>query len=359
MPTTDTVFIEIDGSIARLTALRTDLLRSRLTCDERVCQVGGPEGHQFRHRPYRLYTIDEEHRLITFAGLVPRLQGALEAAGSRVEITDVTTRAAPLLPDRQLLASTQDEDKDYLEALTGSLRGQVVYHAAWQLGQLLLLARRAYPQARTLVVTQNRRQVRALAQRLRSHLPNQLSTAAGQGFDPGCRVLIITMQQFHQAMDDPDTFGLVLLVDADRIVRAAVSAEALGRMGQHRMYGFVRSDLRLSERERLELEAICGPVVYEVPGVFGRNAQVQVVFAEPPGRRCPLPRPRWSASEKASGTIGSGMRPWPRWSRRWPPAGTRTFASVASCTPTVACRCPTSAAGGLSSSLRPPNTARP
>ena len=136
-------------------------------------------------------------------------------------------------------------------------------------------------------MTQNRRQALSLARRLGPRLPDQLSTAAGQGFDPGCRVLINTMQQFHPAMDDPDTFGLVLLVDADRIVRAAVSAEALGRMGQRRMYGFVRSDLRLSQRERLELEAICGPVVYEVPSVFGRNAQVQVVFAEPPWT--PLP----------------------------------------------------------------------
>ena len=287
MPTTDTLTIEIDGSIARLTALRTDLLRGWLTCDERVCQVGGPRGHQFRHRPYRLYTIDEEYRLVTFAGLVPRLKGALEAASWHVEITDVTTRAAPLLLDRQLLASAQDEDKDYLEALTGSLRGQVLYHAGWQLGQLLLLARRAYPQARTLIVTPNRPQALSLAQRLGPRLPNQLSAAAGQGFHPGCRVLINTMQQFRPAMDDPDTFRLVLLVDADRIVRAAVSAEALGRMGQRRIYGFVRSDQRLSQRERLEVEAVCGPVVYEVPGVYGRTARVQVVLAEPPWT--PLP----------------------------------------------------------------------
>ena len=249
--------------------------------------MGGPRGHQFRHRPYRLYTIDEEYRLITFAGLVPRLKGALEAAGWRVEITDVTTRAAPLLPDRQLLASAQDEDKDYLEALTGSLRGQVLYHAGWQLGQLLLLARRAYPQARTLIVTPNRRR------------PSPWRS----GWDPVCRTSCLPRlaRGSTRAAGSSSTRCSNSTRRWTTPTRSAWSCSWTPTASSEppcrrrpsvgwvsgACYGFVRSDQRLSQRERLELEAICGPVVYEVPGVFGRNARVQVVFAEPPWT--PLP----------------------------------------------------------------------
>ena len=141
----NTYTITIDGVLASIDPPCAELLRSLLTYSETVCRPGGPLGYRFGRHQLRLFDYDATGHLIIPAGLVPRVQAALESASRHVVVQDVTTPDQRLLPDRQLLASAQDEDKNYLEALTGSDRGQVLYHAAWQLGQLLLLARAPTP----------------------------------------------------------------------------------------------------------------------------------------------------------------------------------------------------------------------
>jgi hypothetical protein len=282
MPSAIPVTIEIDGPFATIDPPCADVIGDLLTYWESVCQPGGPLGYRLERRRAVLGGPDENGCLVTLAGLVPRIVAHLEAAGHHVEVRHVTAQDERLVPDRQLLGTAQDEDRAYLDALTANYRGQVVYHSDRQLGHLLGLACRAYPAARVLVVARNRRQVRSLLRQVRHRLKGGVSAGVGRGHDPGARLLLITMQQFRPAMGDPDFRGVVLLVDADRIVTASVSEQALGRIGHRRVYGFVRPDLRLSEREGLELEGVCGPVAYEAPGPSGRAVDVRVVVAEPP-----------------------------------------------------------------------------
>jgi hypothetical protein len=276
------VTITIDGPLATIDPPRDGLVAGLLAYDETTCQPGGPLGYRHARRRGALFDRDAEGRLVVMAGHVRRLVEALEADGRRVEVKNLTAQDKRLVPNRRQIDGAGEEERVYLDAVAAHHRGQVVFRDDRQLARLIELARRVYPRARTLVVCKNRRRVRSLMWQLRRRLRGEVSASAGHGFDPDSRVLIVTTQQFHPAMQDPSFFGLVLLVEADRVVDAAVSRDALALVGHRRVYGFVRPGLRLGQRECLELEGVCGPVLYMAPGPRGPTARVKVVLAEAP-----------------------------------------------------------------------------
>jgi hypothetical protein len=279
---TNDVTITIDGPVATIDPRRADLVAGLLAYDQTACQAGGPPGYRLAWRRGALYDRDAEGRLVVMTGHVQRLVEALEAGGRCVEVKNRTAHDERLVPDRRQIDGAGEKERVYLDAVAAHHRGQVVFRNDRQLVRLIELARRVYPRARTLVVCKNRRRVRFLMRQLRHRLRGEVSASAGHGFDPDARVLIITTQQFQPAMSDPDVFGLLLLVEADRVVDAAVSRQAIGLVGHRRVYGFVQANLRLGQRERLELEGVCGPVLYTAPGPRGPTAAVKVVLAEPP-----------------------------------------------------------------------------
>jgi hypothetical protein len=284
MSRVEEVTIEVVGPLARVAPPCPDLLGHLLSYSAYDCRAGGPRGYRLERRPAPLYRDDGRGRLVTLAGLVPRLERELTALGRRVVVRDATPVSPRLVPDRRALAGVDAEDAAYLRAVLRHRRGQAVIAHDQQPVGLIAAACRLYPAARALVVAPTRRRVAALARRLAARLRGQVATTVGLGAGPhlGARVLVTTTHTFPHAARDTDPFELLFFADAARSVDAAVAGAGLVAIQHQKVFGFVRRGEVRSEAAGLFLEGVCGPVIYEAPGWDGRDARVRVIVVEAP-----------------------------------------------------------------------------
>jgi hypothetical protein len=277
------VVIEIRQSFAWIDPPCEDILGPLLTFDEVISQPAALLGFQIQRQKNRFCRLDPQGRLITLAGFVPRIKHVLTATG-QIEVQIVTTANHLLVPDQLLIDCTDGDDRDYLDALMQNTRGQIVVQNPRQLEDLLLLTCWLYSGVRILVVAYTREEVKWLYRMLAHSLPDQVAMTVGIEAGPhlGARILVTTGYTFPHALQDTDRFEVVLIIQPHAAVGGPMPVGAYTDFGRRNIYAFIPPELEVDEQSALEVEGICGPIIYEAFGPWGRRANIQVLLLEPP-----------------------------------------------------------------------------
>jgi hypothetical protein len=277
------ISINIEGNAALITGSGLDRVRAALTSQSRVIttRAGNVEarGHQHHHYFHEL----ESGGLETALGLVPRLRQALAQEGIAVTTSGVTSPAPSALdyslcdrtgfplPIRQLSAR-----------LCTFNQGQVLYHNDGDSKQVLATLVRTYATRRILIVGKRRRELKGLAGFLTDATGVQVYSDHKAAFQHGCRKLVATSYQFAAA--NQDDWDVIVFMSPDAVLGRTSWQTALWLSRHVPMYCLRPIGLHLSHNEQLQLESVCGPVIFTTPGPRGQLADVNVHFTHGPAQ---------------------------------------------------------------------------
>jgi len=242
---------------------------------------GGPQGFQQRLRKERFLDLDDDGRLWTLAGLIPRIVPFLHQEGYQVTVTDRTSWPQFEYADVSLLEvpGLESDDKAFLDAIHQNPRGQLHVRRQDDLARRIALLGDFHPKANVAVVTANRDQAKGLFGRLKQHT-NRPMTLSPQIDRQQCQMIICTAATFA-------TFGqrdwdVLVFINVEAALGKRVQ-ETLVETNEQLRYVFPANNRRLGPRTELVLEALFGPVIYQQPSPYGIPADVNVVLAACPG----------------------------------------------------------------------------
>ena len=238
-------------------------------------EVGGPLGYREQAHEYSTWTFDKEDRLLIQTPALQVVTDALLAEGHEVKQKDFRKPSNRLKPDEDVVALTRGEDRTMVRAIEGCYRGQVEVRSFNQTVAALLLIVRLFPKARILILVPTNSMARNLVHHLKPELggrirrrrPNEKPAAKG------CLVSTFALFRFwsqhYPDEGEPDrNWDLILLPDPLRSL-GKVALAALVRFSflACRLYSFIQPQAALSQRERVQLTAVSGPLIYRVPKV--------------------------------------------------------------------------------------------
>lgn len=238
-------------------------------------ELGGPLGYREQTHEYCTWTFDENDTLLVQTTALPIVTEALLAEGHQVKQKDFRKLNKRLKPDEDVVALTRGEDLTMVRAIEGSYRGQVEVRSFDETMAALLLIIRLFPKARVLILVPTNSMARDLVHhlkptlggRIRRRRPNEKPSAKG------CLVSTFAVfrhwnQHFPDEGERDRNWDLILLPDPLRSL-GNVALAALVRFSflACRLYSFIQPQAALSQRERVQLTAVSGPLIYRVPRV--------------------------------------------------------------------------------------------
>lgn len=205
---------------------------------------------------------DESGRLVIPAGSVPRIVDALHSMQIHVDIRDRRQVLPRMVP-------CDDEDRGDRPAWCGGLVdavsrthcGVIVAPAPSLRLQAVTEIHHHFCQAKGLIPFTTVGACRAFAEGLERLLPGQVGVARGGTWQSDKRVVCCTLRSFECC--DPADWDIVVFPDADKALTMA-SCRARGAFSQQFVLAFIGASRCQSTYERLLLEALAGPVIFEL-----------------------------------------------------------------------------------------------
>jgi hypothetical protein len=290
-----TVTITIVRQTARVPARHADKVIPVLERFGYSFEVGGPTGCRRRQMIEPFYAIHPSGRLVTSAGLVPRIRRQLQRAGLRVRVRD--NNIWPLLRDQnvELLdgLGLHATDLQLLRAVGSKPLGQLVVNRPAEIPWLTSLICDLFPTARIFLVTASNRDKHKLRERLETLLEATVETDANLVWGMQRRLYLDNALTLSYA--NPLDWNLLIFLDVNAVV-AKRSIDQLARLGHCQAYCFRLASQELGERDQLWLEATCGPVIFRTPSTTGQSTRPSVVWVK--NAASILPRPESSMAWK-------------------------------------------------------------
>jgi hypothetical protein len=220
---------------------------------------GAVAGHKSLQRFFRR---DDSGRFEIPAGCVPRIVDALRAMQIEVDVRDRRQVLPRMIPcgdeargDRPAWCS------GLVDAVSRKHCG-VIVAAAWSLRlQAVAEIHRHFSQARSLIPFATVGACRAFADGLERLLPEQVGIARGGTWHSDKRIVCCTLRSFECC--DPADWDIVVFPEADNALTRA-SCRARGAFSQQFVLAFVGAPRCQSNYERLLLEALAGPVIFQL-----------------------------------------------------------------------------------------------
>jgi hypothetical protein len=290
------VMIAIKGRSAVCSHLPGVLLES-LQYQELSYKSGGRD-RGWQQSNVRAFENNNDGSVTLAAGSVPRVATELQKTGYRVTIDD--QRTLPLV--------VKQHDADFYRGLNDEQRRRgdlVVNHRQFVLEtspqtaiQMMGLVARLYPKARIFVPLS--KVTTAASNQVISEMAKFVGGNVGRALGIGCvshaRVAVGSYQQF--SLSNPEEWQIILFPDADLAVTKAI-ADGAGPYQNHRLYGFIAPRPQLSQRDRLRLEALAGPMLIEDQNGALKLPTVTAVFCC--SRTCPFRVPSEPLARKRVG----------------------------------------------------------
>ncbi len=213
---------------------------------------------------------------MTLAGLEPAVRVLLRDAGHTVEVP-VPPQNLPA-PGLDAVRRHGVADDRLLDVVRRNDRALVRYarkaDPAWIIGQIAL----AYPDITMVIVTGRVRDAAALADLLRTWLPNEVTRVVTDRI-PGesRRIVVGTYQAVLGSCMDLNRRELVVAVDAAEIL-GKVGMQVFNTAGHARLVGLLPDDRKLAPRDAAQIRGLFGFDEVQVP-VHGQHLlPVDVVF---------------------------------------------------------------------------------
>jgi superfamily II DNA or RNA helicase len=210
-----------------------------------------------------LYTYDRYGRMVVGAGLLPRIQNALEAAGCSVEIEDISPRHPR--PERY----TEDWDNVVrnfsfkpkqdiaLMKIASNQRGIVVAPPGFGKTFMFRAVALLYPKANIAITTRRKDLVEGTRIELCKHLPN-IGQIGGGMYRPG-RVTVCTADSLHRLnADDVD----ILIGEEVHELAAPSYSQEITKFRFARMFGFTATPTGRMDNADMKLESLFGPTIF-------------------------------------------------------------------------------------------------
>jgi hypothetical protein len=277
------ISIHIEGNAALITGSGLDCVRAALTSQTRVISTRAGNVEARGRQDHRYYQEIESGGLQTSLGLVPRLRQALAQEGIAVTTSGIT-RPAPSAVDYSFCDRTGFPLS--IRQLSGRLctfnQGQIRYHHGGDSKQILATLVRTYATRRILIVGKRRRELKGLAGFLTGATGVQVYSDHRAAFQHECRKLVATSYQFAAA--NQDDWDVIVFMSPDAVLDRTSWQTALWLSRRVPMYCLRPVGLILSHNEQLQLESVCGHVIFTTPGPRGQLADVQVHFTHGPAQ---------------------------------------------------------------------------
>ncbi len=146
------------------------LLRGALEYDAITFPANGQEGRTWRSVRRRLWRRARQGQIRFAAGLVPSVRKHLESQGHDVRIVDTTRWTQFDRANQALLVQCPPYESEFLRAIAGSPRGQLVVQQQADVVDLIAMAACFFERENIFLVAKNNRQARRLEHQLRQRV---------------------------------------------------------------------------------------------------------------------------------------------------------------------------------------------
>jgi hypothetical protein len=205
------------------------------------------------------------------AGLAPRFEAALTAAGYRVKVSDRRDEPPQLRVDLQYYRECTGDARAFLRAVAAQPLGQLKGWVSRGIGRLV----RLFPEARILVMTRNDTGADVEFDDLRLDVGRSVGLRAGCDDTIGARCLVSSLRWFETVKRGDWQIVVLLAFDPATMASEATRRTVLATRAS-RVYAFVSGDRRLQTRTRVRLEAISGPVIWSAtPPAWSRRRRMR------------------------------------------------------------------------------------
>ena len=237
-----------------------------------------------KRRTYRCFEREQNGELRILAGHAALVKRVLEHAGRSVLVQDQRQFSPKATPCMQVIEESHGSVRGFLEIVAREPRGLIEVHDQTDVLGLTARICTLFPAARIYIPVATRRQVgwtrRALQRILRA--PVNVYEDYAWPWEGGRLVCTLRMFDRHHDSD----LEVVICPEASHAVVPA-HFRAFGGLPFQRVYGFRRAGVALSDRSRLQLQGLFGPVVYRSPDPQGPQASVLVHWCTPPENHLP------------------------------------------------------------------------
>jgi hypothetical protein len=276
------VQVEIGGALAAIDPPPLlDLIRDRLEYNDTIFEPGGPLGHQSREVTTKLYDLDSRGRLVVMAGAVPGICRVLEQRGYRVTIQDHRQWPPRCQQTNQgLLEELNDHEERLVEAITTNHLGQLLVRGQADLVRAVEIICRRWPEAIVLVPVATRQRVDELHHALGAPLRGAVSKAHGATWASDCNRIVCTYRSLETVQSDK--IDVVIFTEPDSMLNQKVFRAVAGLPCEISRYAVVQADEQLDLASQVQLESLCGPILWQSPDPRGELAGVRVMVCESP-----------------------------------------------------------------------------
>jgi hypothetical protein len=206
------------------------------------------------------------------AGLAPRFQAALKAAGYRVDVSEPRSPALYHRVDREYYLQSTGDERALLRAVRAHPLGQL--HSR-NIDRSIEDLSRLFPDAQILIIAERHGIADGLYDDLQRVLGSAVGSTACYDERVGARCLVSTLSWFEKLKRGEWDIVLLLVFDPAKTASEATRRTVLGTRAS-RVYAFVSGERRLQTRTRVRLEALSGPVIWSAtPPAWSRRRRIR------------------------------------------------------------------------------------
>ena len=288
-------FIQIKGAYAFVASDVMEVIAPCLRYFVHEVNSGGENGYRQRRVMGSVFKVGSDGMLSFPTGCVQIVVERLSQLGYDVHVDDRREfgEAHKHHPHSMLLDEITDHDRHFLETVDQAHRGLIQTSNEEELIHYTGLLCRYYNQARKLLLVSNRTERDKHYNSLRFPLRSQIERDATNWNFPKVGCLI----RPYPRIVNGDNWDVIIHLDAECAI-APKRMDNWARLGEQKIFGFLRREMSDNRQEQLLLHQVCGPVLYpELPP----KHVVRVLWCEPP-HRPPVAR-NLSALERKRTTI--------------------------------------------------------
>jgi hypothetical protein len=209
------------------------------------------------------------------AGLAPRFEAALTAAGYRVEVAERRSPERHLTADREYYSRSTGDERAFLRAVRAQPLGQLACRTGDDALSGIDRLFRLFPDARILVVAPDRHAATWYHHQLRPALGRAVGLRAYYDVQIGGRYVVATLSWLETLKGGNWHIVVLLAFGAGKMASEATRRTVL-ETNASRVYAFVHNDARVQPRTQVRLEAMSGPVIWSArPSVSSRRRRIR------------------------------------------------------------------------------------
>lgn len=274
------VLIQLRTRTAVVSGAFEELLAPLLSSEQRRFSPGGRLGHQQRREHVAHYAIDEEGRVVFSAGLVARVQRHLEQQGYAIHVENGARWGHLEAADVDLVDNPDltGAESRCLRALAAAPRGQILVRKAHDVAHSISLLAGLFSGHDIFVVARNRNCVRKLVEQIAASVDRPVTDDSRLTWSHRPRLFVGTEKLFEHVSSE--AFQIVVFTDIQSaLAKATVNLFKLWPHAAWYAVGLTGEHARLAEGEKLQLEEVFGPVIFE-PERRKRVPDVNAVFVD-------------------------------------------------------------------------------